>query len=556
MAWTTAGCGATNAATLDAATLDEPTLLRCVAQGDATAFWPLWDLYLHGQLLQHSLRWMDGNHADAEDALSSAGIKAWQYLDAHPREIAHVKAWLTKLLYNHCMNLRKANQKRSLYDPLAASSERLDAGAASAAPAHPEAAALRREMRLYVRRHVNRLPPPLREPLVLHFFEHLSQREVAARLNLSYDVVRKRLQHARMMLHDWMTPYLEHGDGGAASMSIEVVEDIASQPAPVDEDIASQVVAIRMAPIVTTAGVEAYATLMLDHKPTRQAQKAATLRAYVQRYPGGWRKRLQLADLLYAMGRWEEAIALFHNVLQRQPGQLHARLRLGRMLRLLRRESEAIEVYEDALAVSDSAAAQDYLRGCIALCHGGWDEAAQAYAAAAAREPDCAVYQRELGLTWLRAGCPTKALQVFDQLLQAHPDDLAALTFSYDPLMAVGRVETAAWRTARARQLDPGNTLALAQWIDYRCRMGHVRGTEGRETKALLRRAVQLAPDAPPVQAAQLHVHLVRGEQEAGLALWRQMHDASCPAGDVTRLTLDIARRAWDYVRAKTVSMT
>ena len=555
MAWTTAGLGAANAATTDATTTDEQTLLQRVAQGDATAFWPLWDLYLHGQLLHYSLRWMDGNHADAEDALSSVGMRAWQYLTAHPGELPNVKAWLTKFLYNHCMNLRKANQKRSLYDPLSASLEHLDAGSASAASAHPEAAALRREMRLYVRHHVNRLPPPLREPLVLHFFEHLPQREVAARLNLSYDVVRKRLQHARMMLHDWMTPYLERGDGGSEPMSMEAVADIAPQPAPAQEDIDSQVVAIRMTPIVTTAGVEVYTPLMLDHKPARQAQKAATLRAYVQRHPSGWRKWLQLADLLYAMGDWEEATQLFRDVLQRHPGQLWARLRLGRMLRLLRRESEAFEVYQEALAVSDRAAARDYLRGCAALCHGRWDEAAQAYAAAVAREPDHAVYQRELGLTWLRGGCPTKALQVFDQLLQAHPDDLAALTFSYDPLMAAGREETAAWRTARACQLDPGNALALAQWVDYRCRMGHVRGTEGRETKALLRRAVQLAPGAPPVQAAQLHVHLARGEQEAALALWRQLNDASCPAGEVQRLTLDIARRAWDDVGEKTVSM-
>ena len=545
----------TPAGGIGAAPVEEHILWQRLTQIDATAFWTLWrDQEMH--FLRLCLRWMDGNWADAEDALSSAGIKAWQYLDAHPREIANIKAWLTKLLYNHCMNLRKANQKHALYDPLAASSERLEAGAAPAAPGHPEAAVLRREMRMCVRRHVNCLPPPLREPLVLHFFEHLSQREVAARLNLSYDVVRKRLQHARKILHDWMTPYLERGDGGSAPMSVEAVADITPQLAPAQENIDSQVVAIRMTPIVTTAGVEVYTPLMLDHKPARQAQKAATLRAYVERYPSGWRKRLQLADLLYAMGCWEEAIELFHDVLQRQPGQLCARLRLGRMLRLLRRESEAIEVYENAPAMSGSAAAHDYLRGGVALCYGRWDEAARAYAAAAVREPDRAVYQRELGLTWLRAGCPAKALQVFDQLLQAHPDDLAALTFSYDPLMAAGREETAAWRTARACQLDPGNALALAQWVDYRCRMGHVRGTEGRETKALLRRAVQLAPGAPPVQAAQLHVHLARGEQEAGLALWRQFHDASCPVGAVKRLTLDIARCAWDYVGAKTVSMT
>ena len=544
----------TSTGRIGAAPVEEHIVWQRLSQSDATAFWALWrDQQTH--FLRLCLRWMGGNHADAEDALSSAGVKAWQYLEAHPREIANVKAWLTKLLYNHCMNIRKANQKYWHYDPLAASAERLDVGSAGVAPAHPETTVLQREMRMCVRRYVNGLPSSLREPVVLHFFEHLSQREVADRLNLSYDAVRKRLQHAREVLHDWMAPYLEDGDDGLGAMSSEAIEEIASQPAPAHADIASQVVAIRLARLVTSDGAEAYALLALDHKPTRQAQKAATLRAYAQRYPRGWRKRMQLADLLYAMGHWEEAIALFYDVLQRQSRHLLARLRLGRMLRLLRRTSEAIKVYEGALAATDSAAARDYAQGCIALCKQRWDEAAAAYALAAAREPDRAIYQRELGLTWLRADCPTEALVVFDQLLQRDPDDLTALTFSYDPLMDAGREETAQWRTERAWRLDPGNVLALAQWIDYRCRMGYVEGADGRETKALLRRAMQLAPDAPPVQAAQLHFHLACGDREAGLALLRQVHHAGCPAGAAQRLTLDIARRAWDYVRAKTVLM-
>ncbi|NER00646.1 MAG: hypothetical protein F6K30_28785, partial [Cyanothece sp. SIO2G6] len=73
-------------------------------------------------------------------------------------------------------------------------------------------------------------------------------------------------------------------------------------------------------------------------KPTRQGQKLKTLIQYVQRYPSGWKKRLELAELRYEMGHWEEAILDFRWVLIRQPNLsegLSIRLKLGKMLEIL-----------------------------------------------------------------------------------------------------------------------------------------------------------------------------------------------------------------------------
>jgi RNA polymerase sigma-70 factor (ECF subfamily) len=176
---------------------------------------------------------MSGNRADAEDALSSAGIKASQYLATHPHEITNIKAWLTKLLFNHCMNLRKTNQRGHRYVPLAFATDRLDDVSTGPVQAPPEEAALRHEMQMYVRGNVNQLPPSLREPLVLYFFENMSQREVAAYLNLSYEVVRKRLQLARAILRKQMLPYVKYGEGRSVRTSVDTVEDIALRPAPV-----------------------------------------------------------------------------------------------------------------------------------------------------------------------------------------------------------------------------------------------------------------------------------------------------------------------------------
>ena len=50
------------------------------------------------------------------------------------------------------------------------------------------------------RRRVDCLPPELREPFVLRFYEELSGEEIAAQLGLSSANVRKRLQLARAFL--------------------------------------------------------------------------------------------------------------------------------------------------------------------------------------------------------------------------------------------------------------------------------------------------------------------------------------------------------------------
>ncbi len=81
--------------------------------------------------------------------------------------------------------------------------------------------------------------------------------------------------------------------------------------------------------------------LALEENPTRQEQKLSTLSKYVQNYPQGWKKRLELANLLYEMGNWQQAVAEYREVIERQPQLLDVRLQLGKLLQLMNREKEA-----------------------------------------------------------------------------------------------------------------------------------------------------------------------------------------------------------------------
>lgn len=85
------------------------------------------------------------------------------------------------------------------------------------------------------------------------------------------------------------------------------------------------------------SGVEMSAHLVLEGKPTRQHQKLKTLSGYVGRYPSGWKKRLELANLLCETGRWLEAVSEYRQVIQRQPQLVEVRLQLGKILHLQRK---------------------------------------------------------------------------------------------------------------------------------------------------------------------------------------------------------------------------
>ena len=52
------------------------------------------------------------------------------------------------------------------------------------------------------------------------------------------------------------------------------------------------------------SGLKMNVQLFIAEKSARQQQKIITLNNYIEKYPQGWKKRLELADLLYEIGNW------------------------------------------------------------------------------------------------------------------------------------------------------------------------------------------------------------------------------------------------------------
>jgi tetratricopeptide (TPR) repeat protein len=275
-----------------------------------------------------------------------------------------------------------------------------------------------------------------------------------------------------------------------------------------------------LVPIAQPSGVEMNAHLILDDTPTRQEQKLKTLSKYVQKYPSGWKKRLELAAVLYEMGRWEEAIAQYRQVLMRQrPLTIEVYLQLGKLLHLMGKEAEAIAVYQEALSLWDCAATLQHLKGLIQVCRGCSEQAIRMFESAAAIEPDNPAHWYALAQVHLNTESPVGVLRAFDAALSLNPNDIIALSQSYDSLLAVGNFQEARRRLERVLALAPNDCRAIVQLAAHRCYQGFVSGEEGKQTKQLIKTALALAPECATAHQVLSLYHLCRGKWEKALAV-------------------------------------
>lgn len=269
--------------------------------------------------------------------------------------------------------------------------------------------------------------------------------------------------------------------------------------------------------LTQSSGVELNIHLVLEEKPTRQHQKLKTLSQYVQQYPSGWKKRLELANLFYAMGEWSLAIEEYRHVLERQPQFINLWLKLGKLLELMQRKTEAIKVYESALAFSENEAISKNISGLIAVCQGDTEKAIIAFETAANLEPDNTATWLALGQLQMGRESPVGALQAFNRILSINPDDIVALIHSYDGLLQLGNYQEAQRWLNQLIVLAPDDLRVLQRQLDWRCTMRWVSGEEGKQTKKMISSALRQAPHGAEVHKSLAYYHIFRGDWEQGV---------------------------------------
>ncbi|MEG5017751.1 MULTISPECIES: tetratricopeptide repeat protein [unclassified Microcoleus] len=284
----------------------------------------------------------------------------------------------------------------------------------------------------------------------------------------------------------------------------------------------SRVTATCLVQLNQPTGVEMNAYLVLDEKLTRQDIKLKTLSKYVEQHPTGWKKRRELAELLYAMGNWQQAVEEYRQVLQRQPQLIDVKLLLGKILQLMGKETEAIAVYETAKSLSDNEAVGHHINGLIAVCRRCIEQAAVSFEQATFLEPENTAHWLALGLIYLEKEAPIAALQAFDRVLQLNPNDVVANSHSYDALMMLGNFQEAEQRLQRVLEVFPQDLRSLKLLADSRCGTGLVGGEEGKRTKQMIQTMLRIAPNAAYVHDSLAQYHLFRGEWKKGVAVLQE----------------------------------
>ncbi|MEG4503400.1 RNA polymerase sigma factor [Microcoleus sp. F6_B4] len=183
------------------------TDIRYCPEDIEKAFWQLWQQN-RDYLYRCCLRWMGGNATDAEEVLSRAMLKAWNKLPNYAEKISNLRAWLTRLTHNLCIDIHRERRRKAMQ------TEDIEEVAATGSSAvisclnSPEEALLHHELGQYIRRAIDTLPSRLRNPFILRYCHQIAYQDIAQQLALSLNNVYKRIQQAREILQKRLSRYL------------------------------------------------------------------------------------------------------------------------------------------------------------------------------------------------------------------------------------------------------------------------------------------------------------------------------------------------------------
>ena len=147
-----------------------------------------------------------------EDLVQETYVRAISSYDQFARG-SHMKAWLTKILYNSFFDQYHGNKRWvSLDDALVNEAKALEySEAALKGNPRPEASALLRELNSKISDALRRLPEDFRLPIVLVDMEDFSYAETSEVLSCPIGTIRSRISRGRKLLREYLKGYVETG---------------------------------------------------------------------------------------------------------------------------------------------------------------------------------------------------------------------------------------------------------------------------------------------------------------------------------------------------------
>lgn len=182
------------------------TVSEVVRSKDRKEFDALVERY-HKQAYNIAYR-MAGNHADAEDLVQDAFIRAFRFFGQYRRELPF-DSWLYKIMSNVFIDKLRRKPKaaiRSLDQPIATSEGEVQFDVADTA-CGPEDTVLSREMDSRIQAALDTLPEVFRLTVIYADIEGLSYEEIAEVTNTNIGTVRSRLHRGRRLLRNKLKAY-------------------------------------------------------------------------------------------------------------------------------------------------------------------------------------------------------------------------------------------------------------------------------------------------------------------------------------------------------------
>jgi RNA polymerase sigma factor (sigma-70 family) len=280
------------------------------------------------------------NWDEAEDALSAAMLHAREKIVIHAPNIGNFKGWLYQLTENVCLALLRKRKKQDIYD------DRIEGVIAKNKLVtnfleSPEDKYQREDVLEAIYKAVKPLPQHLREAAMPRFFLKMSYRDIALILGITNDNVRKRIQQARAILARELKglrgapsalSHLGEKKNNNSPAWSKIIKEVDEALYAGKKELEFLCNATAIVKIYLPVGIEKDIPVFLRRKPGRYKARLKTLKEYVTKYPGGWKKRLELAEIFYALGDWYRAVKELSQVVGVHPQSLYARVLLGQVL--------------------------------------------------------------------------------------------------------------------------------------------------------------------------------------------------------------------------------
>lgn len=145
-----------------------------------------------------------GSAMDAADITQEVLIKLWHHFEKIPA--AALKSWVLKVTHNSCIDFQRRQKHLTYSLPMnPADSEDPDAMVADKEP-NPEAIVINLDLRENIMKAVLRLPPIIRQVIIMREIHELKYEEIAAALDIPLNSVKVYVHRGRKLLFRYLKP--------------------------------------------------------------------------------------------------------------------------------------------------------------------------------------------------------------------------------------------------------------------------------------------------------------------------------------------------------------